>query len=397
MRLAEKSKSELDYGNFTDEEKRLITNAMNVFGEQGHSGGSAGFVIGSMRGLAEKLFQEHELVNGSYLFHITAEIRQLEDEELRYKLYKVLSKLMDYKPVSPLTGEDDEWFDYGDDTDLQNIRCSSVFKNKITGKAYDIDGRSFSHPSYSFCSWIGFTRGGCAPEVTFPYEPTKQYVHFADEDIGIFLPEKTDERALMNYFFQLRLAGFDPKHNIIDSNQLFLRGYECDEVKTFFDNEVKQKDLSDHYSFNFPDDYDAPTLNPLMIKAYRLRALLGYNFKETENDIFEVQGVKMKFEKQQVYIPSRHFQAWIPYLEENEPYFVWNLSYCGRDGKTNPDFFHIDRLKGHSDILVPIGGDTDDYLYRKRREFGLKHPNKKNKNISNTVLPVFEEGNDLAT
>ena len=49
-----------------------------------------------------------------------------------------LVKLLDFKPITPLTGEDSEWNDSTDDS-FQNKRNSSVFKNKKTGEVYDID------------------------------------------------------------------------------------------------------------------------------------------------------------------------------------------------------------------------------------------------------------------
>jgi len=58
----------------------------------------------------------------------------------------ILSKLMAYKPLSPLTGEDDEWSFVGNyglkDPVYQNKRRSSVFKES-NGECYDIDGKVF--------------------------------------------------------------------------------------------------------------------------------------------------------------------------------------------------------------------------------------------------------------
>lgn len=53
----------------------------------------------------------------------------------------MLNKLFDYKPLSPLSGKDEEWNEVGDDL-WQNKRCSTIFKDK-TGKAYNIDGIVF--------------------------------------------------------------------------------------------------------------------------------------------------------------------------------------------------------------------------------------------------------------
>jgi hypothetical protein len=52
----------------------------------------------------------------------------------------ILSALLDWRPLSPLTGEDDEWTEIGDNH-WQNKRASSVFKDE-TG-AYWGEGRVF--------------------------------------------------------------------------------------------------------------------------------------------------------------------------------------------------------------------------------------------------------------
>jgi hypothetical protein len=52
----------------------------------------------------------------------------------------VLQKLIAGKPLSPLTGEPDEWVEVGPNM-MQNKRLGSVFKNTGEGGfAYDIDG-----------------------------------------------------------------------------------------------------------------------------------------------------------------------------------------------------------------------------------------------------------------
>jgi hypothetical protein len=58
-----------------------------------------------------------------------------------YAVAPILRRLIAGKPLSPLTGADDEWFDHGRGM-FQNIRCSSVFKDPRfhDGKlAYNID------------------------------------------------------------------------------------------------------------------------------------------------------------------------------------------------------------------------------------------------------------------
>ena len=80
--------------------KANVLELLEVFGNQGHSGSSAPYVLG--------LFQ----------------------------------RLADFKPLGQLTGEDDEWMEVGPNT-YQNIRCCSVFKKGKNGTAYWLDGNIF--------------------------------------------------------------------------------------------------------------------------------------------------------------------------------------------------------------------------------------------------------------
>lgn len=110
MNFLEHAKTELDRLGFTldsDEEsnrwvRENVLELIQTFSDQGHSGMSAPYVL------------------------------------------DLFSRLADWKPLSPLTGEDDEWYDRGFDEEvMQNKRYSSVFKNKKTGRAYDVRGIVF--------------------------------------------------------------------------------------------------------------------------------------------------------------------------------------------------------------------------------------------------------------
>lgn len=82
----------------------------------------------------------------------------------------VLLRLLNGQPLTPLTGEDDEWSDPIPSGDLlQNVRCSSVFKNRHNGKCFDSD------------------ESGDDP-ITFPYYPPTRLppdpVYEVDVDMG---------------------------------------------------------------------------------------------------------------------------------------------------------------------------------------------------------------------
>ena len=86
----------------------------------------------------------------------------------------VFKRLAMFKPLSPLTGEDDEWIEVGTGV-FQNKRYSSVFKNK-DGIAYDIDGKVFTDDGEV---WYGCKDSRV--NVTFPYvvpdKPEKVYLN----------------------------------------------------------------------------------------------------------------------------------------------------------------------------------------------------------------------------
>ena len=91
----------------------------------------------------------------------------------------VLERLFRLKPITPLTGEDDEWEDIGHGV-LQNKRCSSVFKES-DGTCYDIDGIIVS--DNGGITWFYSSR--FIKEVTFPYtvpiHPEKVYIEYTKD------------------------------------------------------------------------------------------------------------------------------------------------------------------------------------------------------------------------
>ena len=56
------------------------------------------------------------------------------------------SQCCKFRPLSPLTGDDDEWIEIADG-EYQNRRMSSIFKDGKDGEAYWIDGKVFQEPS----------------------------------------------------------------------------------------------------------------------------------------------------------------------------------------------------------------------------------------------------------
>ncbi len=137
--LVEHAKAELanyDGCMYGDLIPKAVIELMEVFAEQGHSGGSAPICI------------------------------------------SIFTQLAKFEPLGPLTGEDSEWTEVADGV-FQNKRCSHVFRqpDRFNGQAYDIEGKVFREPSGS-C----YTSGDSMVPITFPYTPTREYVDVPEPD-----------------------------------------------------------------------------------------------------------------------------------------------------------------------------------------------------------------------
>jgi hypothetical protein len=88
----------------------------------------------------------------------------------------ILEKLLRWEPISPLTGEDDEWVEEEGGI-FQNKRCSRVFKNGKDGQAYDIRGKVFVEPSGA-----AYTSRDSLVYIEFPYVPKTEYVNVEKEE-----------------------------------------------------------------------------------------------------------------------------------------------------------------------------------------------------------------------
>ena len=76
----------------------------------------------------------------------------------------IIKRLLDWKPIQPLTGEESEW---GTDIDPdQNNRCTAVFREKgDTSKAFYLHGKVFSNDGGK--SW--YSNHESRIPVTFPF------------------------------------------------------------------------------------------------------------------------------------------------------------------------------------------------------------------------------------
>jgi len=105
----------------------------------------------------------------------------------------ILKKVLMFKPLSPLTGEDDEWTnvrDYGGEPHYQNKRLSSVFKD-ANGDVYNIDGKVF---------WEWCKRPLDKDEPGYPGEHVyKSYYTSRDSRVPVTFPYVVPDEPIYEY------------------------------------------------------------------------------------------------------------------------------------------------------------------------------------------------------
>lgn len=90
----------------------------------------------------------------------------------------IISKLLNFEVLKPLTGDEDEWNDvmqYGGGMYKQNKRCSHVFKDE-DGRTYNIRGKVFKNQNGAY-----YTDSDSSVDITFPYTPKTEYIDKDDE------------------------------------------------------------------------------------------------------------------------------------------------------------------------------------------------------------------------
>lgn len=109
----------------------------------------------------------------------------------------MLTKLLSYRPLTPITGAEEEWGPLDEDSmTQQNQRCTAVFrKSEDNAQAYYIDGKIFSDDGGH--SW--FTNKESNIDITFPYVPTlpqKVYLNGTGEKSHQILTSKRYKRIM---------------------------------------------------------------------------------------------------------------------------------------------------------------------------------------------------------
>ena len=124
---------------YNEEVAKAILDLIELFASQGHSGFTASYTVNAFKRLAM------------------------------------------YKPLSPLTGKDNEWNEI-EPGFYQNKRYSAVFKEK-DGKVYNIEGKIFTNDGE-----VWYTNKDSRIEITFPYivpdEPEEVYLNKTESEVN---------------------------------------------------------------------------------------------------------------------------------------------------------------------------------------------------------------------
>jgi len=95
---------------------------------------------------------------------ILAVLEWLDKQRLNRTDILALTRLLNGLPLTPLTGEQDEWTEVGNGL-YQNNRCPAVFKEGENGRAYWLYGKIFSDDGGE--TW--FTNNKSSVPIAFPF------------------------------------------------------------------------------------------------------------------------------------------------------------------------------------------------------------------------------------
>jgi hypothetical protein len=114
---------------------------------------------------------------------------------------KAFYRLTEGKPLTALTGEDDEWETRGGFT--QNKRCSAVFKEK-DGTAKYIEALLFSGPHGTYWGNATVDKNGnrvsSSQPVTLPFVPKTFYIQVEDIDGVSTVVNQSELQLALDYF-----------------------------------------------------------------------------------------------------------------------------------------------------------------------------------------------------
>lgn len=371
----------------------LLRECYEIWDEQGHSGGSASCLIGFMRNWKENLSPIQEKDSLLYGFSQLL-FSRIDETTERVQVLDTLIKLLSYSPLTPLTGEPDEWVDHGYGN-KQNKRCGALFLDDDGIARYN-DGRVFYHPSNFSGEFIGYHNYYSSTEITFPWsEPDKPEKHFYLDNAATIEINPQHAEAFIELRYLRSGAGF-VEGSYIRPESFFIDPTLCDTLtETFlhyiklmgqFDSKTRQKAIrsldnatwSDGYEdgekiVNVGGEFRGETIHrDLIYPLMRLIALIPNDAQLVDDKLTWFRGAVYEINFSTPCFPTKHFQSWTEDYKRFKGKVVVGLE---RKNSRSDNYSYFDRV-GYE---IKFIGDDDDnnYLYQMRRRFNLKHPEKK--------------------
>lgn len=229
--------------------KFLILELLKVFAEQGHSGMSANLVLKLFKDVnKEKLVEigahdEEEDFYGGMTGKAVEELwEKFQSQDYGNAINRTLARdifitLAKQKPLCPITGNEEEWGTGA--SGKQNKRCSALFKDEDSDKAYYIDAIVWKGEK----EWDTFTGRVCLPNggyirsrqyVKFPFEPKTFYVDVYKE----ILPTDWNQEPFMewDYYLESEYQETGVKRWITEKYRYIVKDMkQLDEVFEYYD------------------------------------------------------------------------------------------------------------------------------------------------------------------
>ncbi len=401
MNLQSHFEAEFEFAKLDEESRSVLRAAFDIWHDQGHSGGSAGILIGSLKAWRKSLTPIDD--NASLLSgfsRLLFENPNLDDTK-RDQLLGQFITLVSYRPLTPLTGEEDEWAEHSYGS-KQNKRCSAVFMDD-DGIARFLDGRIFYTPSSYSSDFIGYHNFYSSVEVTFPWvQPDDIEKHFyADRDGALEIsPEHaaaiSDTRAVT------QAAGFI-NGDYINLESFFIHKDQQEALSALFtrfiklmgtfDQKTRKRALMSLDNVYWTDDYESgneivpiggmfrgETLpRTLVAPLARLIAMIPLDAKLVGDELVWFRGARFVINFTKPMFPSQKFQSWV---EVTSKRFNDKVVVSLVKASDKPDeITYFDRV-GYE---VKYVGDDENYLYQMRRRFKIKHPKEKVAVIDQTL------------
>lgn len=200
-------------GITTEVEKRY-EKVLDIFCEQDHSGSSAGYMLRYLKLYQEKGYEEamvwlgktfegsdEDEMQALIVNEVTEITKGLQDFSKNDA--QNLIRLLAWKPIFPLTGEESEWSDNlsTDRPTQQNLLCSAVFRDYgDNSTARYIDGRVFSdnggHTWFMRNRKDGIVQSSMPISFPFWVPDEPEYIYLDGEDSSVVITDSARIKEL---------------------------------------------------------------------------------------------------------------------------------------------------------------------------------------------------------